>query len=172
MTLDLDKDKDRDATTELVPHDPFAIPLDPENSKLPRVVLAYQLRVAGASYEDIADKLGYASADNCRSTVLNHIKSFYKAEDAEEIVALEMARLDALQLVAWKSAREGDTRAMQTILKIMERRAKYLGLDKAPETGGSNNNTTNTAIFIGGDEKSYVEQLQKARQALDATTKE
>ena len=45
------------------------------------------------------------------------------------VLALELERLDALTLAAWPRARAGDDRAIRVVLRIMQRRAKLLGLD-------------------------------------------
>jgi hypothetical protein len=42
---------------------------------------------------------------------------------------MELARLDRLQAAVWGDAIAGDIAAIHTVLKIMERRAKYAGLD-------------------------------------------
>ena len=149
---------------ELVPEDPFSIPDDP--SQVPtgiKAVLAFQLRKTGASYELIAEKLGYANATSAQGAINNRIRQYYKPDDVEEVVAMELARLDALQLVAWRRVQDGDLNAMDRILKIMERRAKYLGLDKAEPVNEGGTVTTNVLV-IGGSETEYVEQLKQARE--------
>jgi hypothetical protein len=152
------------STIEVAPEDPFVVPDD--MSKVPighRAQMAFELRKAGASYELIAEKLGYSNAKSAESSIRRVLASKYKPEDVEEVVQLELARLDALQLIAWRRAKDGDLSAIDRILKIMERRAKYLGLDTSePQNDG--NVTNNTAIFIGGTEKEYIEQLRQARE--------
>jgi uncharacterized small protein (DUF1192 family) len=44
---------------------------------------------------------------------------------------LELSRLDAMQRAIWPKAMEGDSRAIETCLKILDQRAKYLGLNTA-----------------------------------------
>lgn len=152
------------ATRELEPEDPFEIPEDPEN--LPKGIrsqMAFELRKAGASYELIANKLNYANAKSAEGSIRRVLATKYKPDDVEDVVMMELARLDALQLVAWRRAKEGDLNAIDRILKIMERRSQYLGLDKKePVHEGST--VHNTAIFIGGTEEEYVEQLKQARE--------
>jgi hypothetical protein len=156
-------------THELVPSDPFQVPEDPSQVPVPiKARLAFELRKVGASYEDIADKLGYANAKSAESAIRNRLKKSYKPDEVEEVVQMELARLDALQLVAWRRAKEGDLAAIDRILKIMERRSQYLGLDRQ-QPKGDTTTVTQTAIFIGGSEEEYITQLQQAReQAVDA----
>ena len=89
--------------------------------------------------------------------------SWGRVNHPEEIVELELMRLDKLQLLEWRKAQKGDGKAVQNILKIMERRASYLGLDKKPTE--TNVEQHNTAIFIGGTEEEYIQALQNARAA-------
>ena len=51
------------------------------------------------------------------------------AESAEDLRTLEAARLDALQSAVWQLAIDGDIKATTAVLRIMERRARLLGLD-------------------------------------------
>ena len=50
-------------------------------------------------------------------------------EAADELRQLECSRLDALQQAWWHRALSGQVKATQLLIKIMERRAKLLGLD-------------------------------------------
>jgi len=102
------------------------------------------LRRTGMTYEKIAraavkkfgadnlpngwDKL-YAYKDVKRE--IDKIRSTLR-EDAGEIVELELQRLDEMLVGLWAKARRGNTAAIDRVLKIMERRAKFLGID-APE---------------------------------------
>jgi hypothetical protein len=49
--------------------------------------------------------------------------------DLADLVELESQRLDALQAGLWDKALAGDVKAARTVVKIMERRARLLGLD-------------------------------------------
>lgn len=89
-----------------------------------------ELRLSGASVGAIAGKLGLS-----KSTVHKHLtKAMVEATEAldrpaSEIKALELARLDRLLLAVWGNASKGDVQHVDRALKIMERRAKLLGLD-------------------------------------------
>ena len=92
---------------------------------------AINLRLAGVDYETIAAKLGYAS----RAAAWIDIDRALKANKAEEDTAKETLRevdslrLDRLQAAVWSAATKGDTRAVDSALKIIAQRAKLLGLD-------------------------------------------
>lgn len=54
-------------------------------------------------------------------------------ESARTMLQLELERLNKLQTGLWPKALQGDTDAIKTALKVMERRAKYMGLDSPEE---------------------------------------
>ena len=58
-------------------------------------------------------------------------------EPAKDVLELEVARLDAMLAGLWEKATDGDDKAVTSALRIMDRRAKYLGLDQAPEQDAS-----------------------------------
>lgn len=89
---------------------------------------ALELRKAGATFEQIAQQIGYADRHTARDAVMRGLQDLTR-DNAEEVLELELSRLDALLVGLWGPARRGDTQAVQTILKVMERRSKYLGLD-------------------------------------------
>lgn len=153
----------------LVP-DPFTIPEQPEKMPhAPRAVHAFELRKAGVSYEEIAKKLGYRNAESVRATIHSRIARHYKAsqKDVEEIMGLELERLDALQLLCWKAAQEGDLGAVDKILKIMERRAKLMGLDVQTDTQG-NTTVNQTAVVVAGSKSEFLDGIRQAAELMKA----
>jgi hypothetical protein len=93
--------------------------------------------MAGASYDDIAESLGYASRAGAHKAVMTAIASTL-TEPAAQVRELELKRLDRLWLAVWDRATKGDIEAVEMCLKIMKRRADFEGLDKAKklELGG------------------------------------
>lgn len=94
---------------------------------------ALEHRKAGATYEQIAQQLGYANPSAAQKAILSALHKTLR-EPAEDVRALEVARLDRLLLGQWKAAigaaeKPGDPAAVDRVLKIMVRRAKLLGLD-------------------------------------------
>jgi hypothetical protein len=51
------------------------------------------------------------------------------AENANAVIAMELERLDEMLLGLWEKAKAGDLGAVEKAIRIMERRAKLLGLD-------------------------------------------
>lgn len=110
---------------------------------------ALELRKAGASYDQIAEKLGYADGSNVRRAVMGAIEEITE-EPAKEVLKLELSRLDAMLLGLYQKAKSGDAAAVDRVIRIMDRRAKYLGLD-APEKSeltGKDGAPLNGAIFL------------------------
>jgi hypothetical protein len=94
---------------------------------------AITLRLAGMDWTSIADRLGYsdrgaACKDVTRALEANIVEQRVSAEELREV---ELLRLDRLQAAVWGAAVQGDLRAIETCLKILDRRAKLLGLDSA-----------------------------------------
>lgn len=92
---------------------------------------ALQMRKGGATYEQIAAQVGYASKATAYKAVRDELRAL-PADDAGELRTLERSRLDALLTAAWSKAMRGDLWAVDRCLRIMERRAALEGLD-APQ---------------------------------------
>jgi len=93
---------------------------------------ALELRKAGLTYEAIASRLGYANRSGAFKSVERGLRSILR-EPADDLRTLELERLDTVQVGLWQKARTGDVQSIDRLLRIMERRAKLLGLD-APDT--------------------------------------
>lgn len=94
---------------------------------------ALELRKRGKSYQQISDMLGWANAGTAR-TAVEHALQLMIQEPAQAVLDLELQRLDALQDGVWDQALAGDVKAAMIVLKVMERRAKYVGLDRGTTT--------------------------------------
>ena len=97
-----------------------------------RTAKALDLRIAGASYRqiarqlDVADATAYADVQDelGRLDGVNH-------EKAERLRDLEARRLDTLTLSLAPGIKAGDPRAVLAAVRILERRARLFGLDAA-----------------------------------------
>jgi hypothetical protein len=106
------------------------------------------------SYRDIGAELGVSHQLVYRD-VQASIKQFLDEarEHHTQIMAIEAARLDDLQRVMWEQAAMGDRRAIETVLKIMERRAKLLGLDTPVATKAVNVTLTPDELATMSDDE-------------------
>ena len=89
---------------------------------------AIDLRSTGASYDGIGRGMGI-SKTRAYQLVLAGMVDLDKElkESADRLRTLELLRLDAIQCAHWPNAHI--PRHVDVILKVMERRAKLLGLD-------------------------------------------
>ena len=127
---------------------------------------ALQLKLAGATYEQIArtpvaagsDQTLYSSRKRAHEAVKRELDELAAEtkDTAEQLRAMELARLESMQVALWPSTRpsrpvtcdgcghemyrEPSLEAIDRVIKILERRAKYLGLDaggRADQSSGS-----------------------------------
>jgi len=99
-------------------------------------VEAVKLRKSGLTFEQIGSKLGISTqrAHKIVSEELQKAQAELKLEGSD-LLHLELDRLDELQANHWEAATQGgNVKAALLVLKIMERRAKLLGLDKPIRT--------------------------------------
>lgn len=87
------------------------------------------MRRAGKSYGEIATALGYASAGSASKDVSRALDQVVQ-EAGEQLVRLERERTEGLLAILWPLAEKGDVRAARECVRVMERRARLLGLDK------------------------------------------
>jgi hypothetical protein len=86
-------------------------------------------------------------------------------EDLETIRKTELARLDRMQAAISAKAEAGDKAAIATALKIMERRAAYIGLDKIdPQVM---NNSTAEPMELHLHFKPGIEDAERAPPIID-----
>jgi hypothetical protein len=97
----------------------------------------YELRIQGHTFDQIAGEVGYSGPSGAWQAY-QRIKSESIFESVDEARQLELMRLDEMQLAVWDNAINGDLPSANCVLKIMDRRAKLLGLDK-PEKVEVNN---------------------------------
>jgi hypothetical protein len=136
-----------------------ANPGDKEKAAARRID-ALNMRKAGASYRAIGRKLGVSEAQAFRDvqTCLAELAAEQK-QSAEELRQMELERLDAMLLANWSRAMgsekvPADLKAQDRILRIMERRAKLLGLDAptkiAPTTPDGKQSVQLMVVYTDG----------------------
>lgn len=85
---------------------------------------AVNLRVAGVSYTDIADRLG-VDVIEAEDMVAGYLSAM-SSESPDIRIRLELSRLDSLLKAIWKQAVRGDSTAVGQALKITGQRATLL----------------------------------------------
>lgn len=96
-----------------------------------RRMKAVRLRASGATYEQIAQAIGYGDKSSARQAVMAVLKAHYDetAPDRNTLLLRELMTLDTLQMAAWKGAMSGDPESIRVVVRIMERRSRMLGID-------------------------------------------
>lgn len=120
---------------------------------------AYRMRSRGKSWWDIAETLGI-SEGTAHSLIAGRIQAASRLVDESlkrQLLTMEVARLDELQDGLWDQAVGGDVRAVDAVLRIINSRAKILGLETA-----TNNTVTNNTVVVAGNSEEYIAALQRA----------
>jgi uncharacterized protein (DUF2164 family) len=89
---------------------------------------ALELKLSGMDYERITEELGYSNVNSAKKAAQAALKRITDPI-AEDVLWMELGRLDRLMEAHWEMATDGDIKATETVLKIMQRRAHLLGLD-------------------------------------------
>lgn len=95
--------------------------------------LALKYRKAGYTYDMIAERVGYASASGAEKAIKSALHKMLR-DEVQDVLDFELARLDEMMAGAYIMATGGNPAAIASVLKIMERRAKLLGLDAPVKT--------------------------------------
>lgn len=92
---------------------------------------ALQLYASGMSWDAVASQLGYANRSGAHKAAMVALSKVPEPA-AEEYRKIQAMRLDAWISSIWDASIAGNLRAIETGLKIEERRARLFGLDLQP----------------------------------------
>lgn len=93
----------------------------------PKEERAYQLRLSGKTFKEIAQELNYADPSGA-FLAYQRAQAIVSLENLTDWRNLELYRLDALHHSLWYRALGGDIRSVNALLKIFDIRAKLIGL--------------------------------------------
>ena len=88
---------------------------------------AVEMRLAGATYQVIADRLDWSGPSGAHQEVARALRA--GESGADELRELELTRLAALDNALWPRAVAGHLPSIDRTLSVMKRRARLLGLD-------------------------------------------
>ncbi len=140
--------------------------------------LVLELRKEGLLYREIAGRIkeqfgpdelpkgydaSYVGQDLRRA--LKQVESDLETE-AKDMLRMELRRLNKLQRAMWHKAMNGDESAVDRVLKVMERRANYLGLDEPEELDLTASTDTETVETLLDALQEYPEARQAVADAL------
>jgi hypothetical protein len=145
--------------------------------------MVLRLRKEGLLYREIAGRVqeqfsadelpngydaAYVGKDLRRA--LQNVESDLETE-ARDMLRMELRRLNELQAAMWSKAMQGEEGAVDRILNVMKRRAKYLGLDEPDEIRAEIGGGLDVSVLLDALEE-YPEARQAAAEALstDATS--
>jgi hypothetical protein len=140
----------------------------PKPEVLEREAQVVRLRRQGMTWDMISEQVGYASASAAHWAYQRAAKRVVQ-EDIDAIRRIETERLDIAQSAIWSRVLNGELQAVQTFVRIQERRAKLLGLDQPFKQQVEI--TTYDASTIDSEIARLVQFLNSGTQgALDAPT--
>ena len=122
---------------------------------------AYELRKAGKSWFQIAEelKISERQASDMSAEIIKQAAQLVDEGAKQSLLTMEVDRLNDLQQAVWNDAMGGDRQAVETALKIIQSRAKVLGLDSIPT-----NTVTNNTIVVAGTSEEYVAALRRVAE--------
>ena len=124
---------------------------------------AIALKLAGASYQAIADQLGYYDASGAHRAVQRGLKLALQ-ESAGDLRKIHYGRLEHMLMLLWPDVNRKDLPSMQAALGIMDRMERLFGLNAAEKFEVSTG--TQTVIVADGSKDDYIKALQEAGQRL------
>lgn len=128
-----------------------------------KAALALSARKEGKTYEEIAKEVGYSSRQNAYKAIKTALLEVIR-EPAEEVIRLELERMDAMWGITYLNAQTGDPQAIASCLKIMDRRAALLGLDAPKQTKIEANVTSVMPTRTKPLEEMSLEEIQQTRK--------
>lgn len=120
---------------------------------------ALELRRAGFSWDEIANRksLGYDNGRRAQRDVMRLLSQMIDTP-AQEVLALELSRLDAITQALWQQVRNGELAAVDRLLNAMRMRQELLGLHKI--------NITQTVVTVSELDKE-IERLTADMKKYD-----
>lgn len=135
----------------------------PTEEQARRQLEALELRRSGATYQAIADAVGYANASAAHKAVASAMRNAF-LQPAKELRELEADRLDLLQTAIWPAAIKGDLKAVDRAIRIVEARAKLMGLNEPIKTEHTHKIEAGQAALILGAIRGILTDLNLTPQ--------
>jgi hypothetical protein len=81
----------------------------------------------GKTYDQIARAVGFANRGTAHRVVTRALAGRL-IDGIDDLRHIELARLDALQAALWPRVEKGEVRAVNSVMRIIDRRCRILGL--------------------------------------------
>jgi hypothetical protein len=139
--------------------------------KAERKAKALELRIIGYSYATIGKEMKMDPAEVFR--LVDEALTEMVQEPADRLRQIELTRLDEMQASAFPQACEGIEGAQNQVLRLMERRARYVQVEIAPLGRESNGvhvqvNGGNGVMALNAPPSLTIEFVQPGAPALPA----
>lgn len=120
-------------------------------------VKAYTMRKSGKSWYEIGNELGLAHTDAKRlaDEVIRAAADLVDVGTKQELLHMEVARLDDLQAAFYRDAMMGDVDAARFVLTVIKERARLQRLDVDDSAL-----TSVTAVVVPASSEEYAEALR------------
>jgi hypothetical protein len=124
-----------------------------------RATKVYELRIGGHLPVEIAAILEIRLEDVYRlmSERFAFDATYLDDQERKNILAMELVRLEALQVAIWPSAMMGDPKAVDSALKIIQTRARITGLEQVDPVVQKN-----LVLVMGEKEEDFIKSLKAA----------
>lgn len=120
---------------------------------------AVELRKAGASFEVIAQTLGYASPSGAHAAVKRAMDRALQ-EPVAELRQLQYERYNHMLMLKWPQVQQGDDQAFRTALDIMDRQNRLMGAD-APQRIEQHTVVEGAVVVAEVDRDKYIAAMQQ-----------
>lgn len=148
-------------TEHVDPQDAMLVPFDKDvASSEERAMVAHKMRIAGATWKEAADAVGYNSPTSAQVEVKKMLQTVglrQLTERRQEAFDLEDDRLESLHFTYWGRAMAGDDKAADIVLKIIGQRMRLWGLDQMHTTPATTGKQT---IVISAEPQEFIRDLK------------
>ena len=142
------------------------VPLSRTMSSAEKTRRSLALKLAGASYAQIAQQIGYTDASGARKAVQRGMKSSLQ-ENSSELKRIHYGRLEHMLMLLWPEVNTRDLPSMSAALAVMDRMERLYGLNAAEKIDIATGRET--VILADGDKESYIKALEEAGRRLAIT---
>jgi len=133
-----------------------------------KAVQALELRAESKTFREIAQELGYNSPQAAHKAVTTALADAIN-EAAVDVRKIELIRLDKMFELHYINAQTGDNFATASALRIMERRARILGLDAPTESKATIDHTIAGGVLVVpgiAGEEAWQQAAEKSQEEL------
>jgi AraC-like DNA-binding protein len=118
---------------------------------------ALELRKTGATYDQIAQFVGYNDGSAARKAV---IKAFGQViqEPVAEVRVIQIERLNHMLMTLWPKVNQVDENAIRTSLAVMDKIDALMGTEAARQVEVTN---TGAVLVVDGNKDDYLRALKK-----------